>query len=169
MLISTVRKSTFVLEQVCACPQHHLYIIKQSDPEEQTKFPHLTLWIGLSHIQLSVLTCALFCPDLLLGCMVYYTCTDLCIDRYSSFYFPDTVAVLPPPWHRLDSKSVVLYAYICLVSLRGKDKRSVHQEVLEDINNYSSAYIMRIHTWSMRQMRKSTEVFFFFPQVSLSV
>lgn len=92
---------------------------------------------------------------------IYTTHVETCVQIYiQSLYFPDVLAVLLTLWHRLDSKSMVLYAYFCSVSLTGKDKRSVHQAVLEDINNYSSTHIIRIHTWSRRQVRKLTEAFF---------
>lgn len=97
-----------------------------------------------------------------MGCVAYYTCTDLwCKICTQSLYFPNALVILPTLWHRLDSKSVITYAYFCAVNLRGKDKRSVYEVVLEDINNYSSVYIIKIHTWSTRQVRKLAEALFF--------
>ena len=102
-----------------------------------------------------------FYPVLLLGCIVYYTCTyPWCKLHIQSLYFPGTLVILPTLWHRLDWKFVITYAYFYTVNRRGKDKRSVYKALLEDISSYSTVYSIRIHTWSTRQVRKLVEALF---------
>lgn len=118
-------------------------------------------WIGLPYIHITASTRVLFYPGLLLACIVYYVFTDLWCKIYiQNLYFPDTLVILPTLWHRLDSKFVTTYAYFCPVNLRRKDKRPVYEAVLENINNCSLVYIIGIHTWSTRQVRKLAEVLF---------
>lgn len=80
---------------------------------------------------------------------------------YAKFMLSRCTSYIAHTLTQLDSKSVITYAYFCAVNLRGKDKTSVYEVVLEDINNYSSVYIIKIYTWSTRQVGKLAEALFF--------